>query len=245
MLKIVVYVNEREIARAHAGNVSEDIRGLCDYEVRVNERQSEQLGIEEKAVRFEISQHDREQTVWSLVEKIASMWLEETGARQPRTKADDVTRAFLKLKKAKFLAGQVPLSDPITSAEELDALAADVEVGPLTRALLALKEAGIALGRAKLSDPISADEIRARKVHEESDNELLSQIRASIRELDERITSEVNGDDQSEDEHTDPALEAFLELLEKDIAAGNLVGDLAEHIAAHKRRLGDDDDQDN
>ncbi len=243
MLKIIVYANEKEIARAHAGNVSDDISGLCDYEVRVSERESEQHGIEEKAVRFEISQHDRKQTVWSLVEKIAAMWLEMTGAREPRTKADDVTRAFLKLKKAKFLAGQASLSDPI-GGDEFDALTADVEIDPLTRALLALQEARIALGLANLSDPISADEIRARKVHEASDNELLSQIRTSIRELDERIDSEVNGEDQGEDEHTDPAIEAFLELLEKDIAAGNLAGDLAEHIAAHKRRLGDDDNQD-
>ncbi len=240
MLKIIVYANEKEIARAHAGNVSDDISGLCDYEVRVSERESEQHGIEEKAVRFEISQHDREQTVWSLVEKIAAMWLEMTGAQEPRTKADDVTRAFLKLKKAKFLAGQASLSDPI-GGDEFDALTADVEIDPLTRALLALQEARIALGLANLSDPISADEIRARKVHEASDNELLSQLRTSIRELDERIASEVNG----EDEHTDPAIEAFLELLEKDIAAGNLVGDLAEHIEANKRRLSDDDDEGN
>ncbi len=244
MLKVIVYVNDIEVARAHAGNVSNDVNGLCDYEVRVNERESEQLGIEEKAVRFDISQHNRQQTAWTLVEKIAAMWLEKTGAREPRTKADDVTRAFLKLKKAKFLAGQASLSDPI-GAEEFDALAADVEIDPLTRALLALQEARIALGRAKLSGPISADEIRARKVHEGSDNELLSQIRTSIREFDERIASEVNGEDQVEDEHTNPAIEAFLELLEKDIAAGNLAGDLAEQIAAHKRRLGDDDDQDN
>ncbi len=242
MLKVIVYVNDVEIARAHAGNISDDLRGLCDYEVRVNERRSERLGIEEKAVRFEISQHNRTQTVWALVEKIAAIWLEKTGAREPRTKADDVTRAFLKLRKAKFLAGQASLSDPIGA---FDALAADVEIDPLTWALLALQEARIALGRAKLSGPISADEIRARKVHEGSDNELLSQIRTSIRELDERIASEVNGEYQGEDEHANPAIEAFLELLEKDIAAGNLAGDLAEHIAAHKRRLGDDDDQDN
>ncbi|MES0864104.1 hypothetical protein ABLN87_17275 [Ruegeria sp. SCPT10] len=188
-------MNESEVARAHAGNVSDDTDDLCDYEVRVNEREFEQLGIEEKAVRFDISQHSRRQTVWELVEKIAAMWLEKTGAREPRTKADEVTRAFPKLKKTKFLAGQASLSDPISSAEEFDALAADVEIDPLTRALLALQEARIALGRAKLSDPISADEIRARKVHEGSDNELLSQIRTSIRELDERIASEVNGED--------------------------------------------------
>lgn len=209
MLKVIVYVNDAEIARAHAGNISDDLHGLCDYEVRVNERRSERLGIEEKAVRFDITQHNRQQTVWTLVEKIAAMWLEKTGAREPRTKADDVTRAFLKLRKAKFLAGQASLSAPI-GADEFDALAADVEIDPLTWALLALQEARIALGRANLSGPISADEIRARKVHEGSDNELLSQIRTSIRELDERIASEVNGEDQGEDEHTDPAIEAFL-----------------------------------
>ena len=195
MLKIVVYVNESEVARAHAGNVSDDLDGLCDYEVRVNERQSEQLGIEEKAVRFEISQHDRTQTVWALVEKIASMWLEKTSAREPRTDTDKVTKAFLTLKKAEFLAGRAPLSVPITSAEEFDALIADVEIDSLTRALLALQAAEIALGHAKLSDPVSADEIRARKVNE-SDNELLSQIRASIRELDDRITDEENDNDE-------------------------------------------------
>ncbi|WP_109310477.1 hypothetical protein [Ruegeria sp. AU67] len=86
MLKVVVYVNDIEVARAHAGNVSNDVNELCDYEVRVNERESEQLGIEEKAVRFDISQHNRQQTAWTLVEKIAAMWLEKTGAREPRTR---------------------------------------------------------------------------------------------------------------------------------------------------------------
>lgn len=197
MLKVIVYVNEREVARAHAGNISDDISGLCDYEVRVNERASEPLGIQEKAVRFNISEHDREQTVWTLVEKIAAMWLVKTGARDPRTEADEVTRAFLKLKKTEFIEGRTPLPDPV-SAEEFDALAADVEVDPLTAALLALQAAEIALGRAKLSGPISAEEIRARKVNE-SNNELLSQIRSSIRELDERIAREENGDDDDQD----------------------------------------------
>ncbi len=194
MLKIVVYVNEHEVARAHVGNVSDDLDGLCDYEVRVNERAFEPLGIEEKAVRFKILQHDRKQTVWSLVEKIAAMWLEMTGAREPRAKADEVTRAFLKLKKDKFLAGKAPLADPV-SAEEFDALAADVEIDPLTSALLALQEARIALGRARLSGPVSADEIRARKVDGDR-NKLLSQIRTSFRELDERITKKENDYDQ-------------------------------------------------
>ncbi|NOD95431.1 hypothetical protein GS636_21745 [Ruegeria sp. HKCCD4884] len=195
MLKIVVYVNEHEVARAHAGNISDDLDGLCDYEVRVNERAFEPLGIEEKAVRFEISQHDRAQTVWTLVEKIAAMWLEKIGAREPLTTADEVTRAFLKLKKAEFVGGRAPLADPV-SGEEFDALAADVEIDPLTSALLALQEARIALGRARLSGPISADEIRARKVGEERDNELLSQIQASIRKLDERIAKKENGHDE-------------------------------------------------
>ncbi|NOE35808.1 hypothetical protein [Ruegeria sp. HKCCD7318] len=196
MLKIVVYVSEREVARAHAGNVSNDINGLCDYEVRVNERAFESLGIEEKAVRFEILQHDRKQTVWSLVEKIAAMWLEKIGAREPLTTADEMTRAFLKLRKAEFVGGLAPLADPV-SVEEFDALAADVEIDPITRALLALQEAEIALGRAKLSDPISADEIRERKV-EGDRNKLLSQIRAGIRKLDERIAKKVNDDDQND-----------------------------------------------
>ncbi|WP_209508154.1 hypothetical protein [Ruegeria sp. HKCCSP335] len=198
MLKIVVYVNEHEVARAHAGNVSDDLDGPCDYEVCVNERASQHLGIEEKAVRFEISQHDRAQTVWALVEKIAAAWLNETDAREPLPTADEVTRAFLKLKKAEFIEGGAPLAGPIGSAEEFDALAVDVEIDPLTAALLALQEAEIELGRAKLSGPISADEIRARKVGGESDNELLSQIRARIRELDDRIAKKGNGDDQND-----------------------------------------------
>ncbi len=194
MLKIIVYVNQREVARAHAGNISDDLDDLCDYEVRVNERSSEHLDIKEQAIRFEISQHNRRQTVWALVEKVAAMWLEKTGAREPLPTADEVTRAFLKLKKDKFLAGQAPLPDPI-GAEEIDALAADVEIDPLTSALLALQEAVLVLGKAKLSGPISADEIRARKVDEDG-VELLSQIRASIRELDERIAKKENGNDE-------------------------------------------------
>ncbi|WP_170756497.1 hypothetical protein [Ruegeria lacuscaerulensis] len=149
-------MNETEIARAHAENKS-DLADISDYAVRVNERESLDLGIEEKAIRFEILRHERRQSVWALVEKIAAMWLEKTCAREPSVEIDELTRAFLILKKAEYFAGRI-----------------------------------------QLSEPISADEIRARNVNEEDDDDMLSIFQSSIRELDERITKEENDDGQSD-----------------------------------------------
>ncbi|WP_170425448.1 hypothetical protein [Ruegeria arenilitoris] len=116
MLKIVVYVNENEVARAHLGNIS-DLADVSDYEIRMNERKCARLGIEEKATRGEILRHKRKQTVWSLVEKTARFWMEKTGAREPSVEIDEVMAAFLKLKDAEFLAGRAQLSAPISADE--------------------------------------------------------------------------------------------------------------------------------
>ncbi len=156
MLKLIVYVNETEVARAHLGNIS-DLADVSDYEVRMNERENAQLGIQEKAIRGEILQHRRKQTVWSLVEKTAQLWLETTCAREPSVEIEELTRAFLILKKAECFAGRAPLSDPI-----------------------------------------SADEIRARKVNEEDDDDMLSIFQSSISELDERIAKKENDDGQDD-----------------------------------------------
>ncbi|KUJ78515.1 hypothetical protein [Ruegeria profundi] len=111
MLKVVVFVNEREVARAHLSNIS-DLADISDYEVQMNERECAKLGIAERGIKDEILSHKRKQTVWALVEKAATLWIRKTGER-----GDELTRAFLARKKAEFIAGRLPLSDPITAEE--------------------------------------------------------------------------------------------------------------------------------
>ncbi len=86
MLKVVVYVGDQEVARAVAENAS-DLADVSNYDIRMNERASEQLGVEERGLGGRIEDHLRNQTVWSLVRKIADLWLAGTGAGEESAQA--------------------------------------------------------------------------------------------------------------------------------------------------------------
>ncbi len=86
MLKVVVYVGDQEVARAVAENDSE-LADVSDYNIRMNERAAEQLGIQEKGLGGRIEDHPRNQTVWSLVRRIADMWLLGTGVDKESAQA--------------------------------------------------------------------------------------------------------------------------------------------------------------
>ena len=87
MLKVVVYVGDQEVARAVAENDSE-LADVSDYNIRMNERAAEQLGIQEKGLGGQIEGHPRSQTVWALVRKIADLWLAGTGAVEESVEAE-------------------------------------------------------------------------------------------------------------------------------------------------------------
>lgn len=76
MLTIHIKVSGREVAKAVAGNVS-DLADASDYEVICKELANEELGIEETTQRGQIVHHVRKQTVWALVQKIATLALVE------------------------------------------------------------------------------------------------------------------------------------------------------------------------
>lgn len=67
-LQIVVYINDRPIAEATAYNVS-GLSDISDYDCRSVESASEFT--EFSAKPFRIRGHDRRQSCWALVEKIA------------------------------------------------------------------------------------------------------------------------------------------------------------------------------
>ncbi len=81
MLTVVVFVGDREVAKAVAGNVS-DLADVSDYGVLVREREAPHLGIKEQNAEFTIPHHKRNQTVWALVQKIATAWLAKTETRE-------------------------------------------------------------------------------------------------------------------------------------------------------------------
>ncbi|WP_282121528.1 hypothetical protein [Ruegeria atlantica] len=87
MLKVVVYVGDQEVARAVAENDSE-LADVSDYNIRMNERAAEQLGIQEKGLGGRIKGHPRNQTAWALVRKIADLWLAGTGAGEESVEAE-------------------------------------------------------------------------------------------------------------------------------------------------------------
>nr|WP_170541066.1 hypothetical protein [Ruegeria arenilitoris] len=87
MLKVVVYVGDQEVARAVAENDSE-LADVSDYNIRMNERAAEQLGIQEKGLGGRIKGHPRNQTAWALVRKIADLWLAGTGAGEEGVEAE-------------------------------------------------------------------------------------------------------------------------------------------------------------
>lgn len=76
MLTISISVGNREIARALAGNVS-NLADVSDYEVACREYANEGLGIPDSEQCGQIVGHNRNQTVWKLVHKIAEIALSE------------------------------------------------------------------------------------------------------------------------------------------------------------------------
>ena len=70
MLIIQVLVNNKPIAAATAVNKS-SLADLSDYEVQVVEYGAPALGIEPSHVAAKITGHERKQSVWALIKKIA------------------------------------------------------------------------------------------------------------------------------------------------------------------------------
>lgn len=73
-LFIEVYVGSRDrrklVAECHAYNVS-DLRDTSDYEFISTEFGAPHLGIPASEIKGEVKSHERKQTVWNLVKKIA------------------------------------------------------------------------------------------------------------------------------------------------------------------------------
>jgi len=70
-IRIKVELNGREIAVATAENVSR-LADISDYWVAVHEFPEPSLGINEIDEAGLIRKHDRNQSVWALVEKVAA-----------------------------------------------------------------------------------------------------------------------------------------------------------------------------
>lgn len=74
-LFIKVYVGSRDnnilVAESHAYNVS-DLADVSNYGFRSKEPGASHLGIPASDVKGEVKNHNRNQTVWSLVQKIAA-----------------------------------------------------------------------------------------------------------------------------------------------------------------------------
>jgi hypothetical protein len=60
----------REIANATVSNVSH-LAGISDYDVRAAERASEVTGLSDVQAGFPVRGHNRHQSVWALVAKVA------------------------------------------------------------------------------------------------------------------------------------------------------------------------------
>jgi hypothetical protein len=69
MMKVVVYLNGRAIAQAEALNVSQ-LAAVSDYSCSAHETASE-FTPEWSAGSFRIEGHDREQSCWALVQRMA------------------------------------------------------------------------------------------------------------------------------------------------------------------------------
>lgn len=73
-LFIEVYVgsrlNRKLVAKTHAYNVS-DLADVSDYEFRSEEFGAPHLGVPAKKIEGKLYSHNRNQSVWKLVEKIA------------------------------------------------------------------------------------------------------------------------------------------------------------------------------
>lgn len=80
MLRVLVFVNQTPVAEATAGNLS-DLAEISDYEVRVTESGALHLDIPAKDVTGRIEGHPRKTSVWHLVQKIATLAIEESCPR--------------------------------------------------------------------------------------------------------------------------------------------------------------------
>lgn len=72
MLRVVVYVNNKPVAEARAGNLSY-LADESDYAVRAVEYRAPRLGIKATDVSGYIRRHTRRSSVWNLVLKIADL----------------------------------------------------------------------------------------------------------------------------------------------------------------------------
>ena len=77
-LTVTIAVNGRPIAQAMAHNVS-DLSDVSTYIVGANETSSGVTGSPARKAMFEIHGHDRRQSAWALVEKIAAGFLARAG----------------------------------------------------------------------------------------------------------------------------------------------------------------------
>ncbi len=70
-LHVEVYVNNRLVARANVTNQS-DLADISDYKFEKFELGARHLGIKPSTKRGFIEGHERRQSVWKLVEKVAA-----------------------------------------------------------------------------------------------------------------------------------------------------------------------------
>ena len=75
VVKVFLYPNgdadrAREIATADIANIS-DLADVSSYAVLAAERESDVTGLPSQSAGFEIHSHDRRQSVWGLVAKVA------------------------------------------------------------------------------------------------------------------------------------------------------------------------------
>lgn len=82
MLTIEIKINGRLIAGAKARNVS-GLADLSDYRVEVVEEESEVTGLPDFHADFTLPRHARKQSVWALVQNIATAALLRRAAASP------------------------------------------------------------------------------------------------------------------------------------------------------------------
>lgn len=70
MMTIEVKINGRLIALSTVRNISE-LADVSDYVVMSDEMEAKSLGIPHHRARFKIKGHNRNQSAWALVEKVA------------------------------------------------------------------------------------------------------------------------------------------------------------------------------
>lgn len=71
-LHIELYINDKWIGGARVDNIS-NLADTSDYNVFLKEQGAEHLGIDPNYIEASIHNHDRKQSVWKLVEKVARL----------------------------------------------------------------------------------------------------------------------------------------------------------------------------